>query len=65
MREMNHYKLAIQQDIIVQLLAQLTVDYQNALIRAQRDSPELSWFRGRVFVSGGAGVSNSQYSRLC
>ncbi|WP_293334149.1 MULTISPECIES: hypothetical protein [unclassified Microcoleus] len=26
---MNHYKLAIQQDIIVQLLAQLTVDYQN------------------------------------
>jgi hypothetical protein len=30
MREMNHYKLAIQQDIIVQLLAQLTVDYQNS-----------------------------------
>lgn len=30
MREMNHYKLAIQQDIIVQLLVQLTVDYQNA-----------------------------------
>jgi hypothetical protein len=47
-------KLGIQQDIIVQLLAQLTVDYQNTLIRAQRDSSELSWFRGRVFVFGGA-----------
>lgn len=38
----------LNKDIIVTLLAQLMVDYQNTLIRAPRDSPELYWLGGRV-----------------